>query len=1032
MKKFRQAIAVVVALSVVVSVMLPVNIEAANSIYEYTGVTIMAGETAPIVPEMSNGVTYEKGSDYCTVTTVDNADPYFSVDTTDVTLNNKTLAIKYRASADTFIVKPFLYPETTAGGWGESYAGILKAEKLVCSGEWHLVTYNINTELLGVNLETASPTQLSATIKSLRIGCVSLVGGTFDIAYVGVFNSTAEAETYDAMFSDVYTSVDTNFKAEVVPEYMAYLTNAYYDLNDSGVSNGASLCSTSYTNSWGRITNPLKATWTPRIGINGSTYVVSGSNKYLKLHFDSLMNNERYANDVPYVFSADILPGDMAKHFSGFVFNYGYENDGKNNIFFETNKVNGEASVAKSGIGVSIYPTYMEVFVLCVDENTGNLSQITHDFPFDSRVDNAFHSFKAVDNAGGAIRFYFDGKLVATVSYSGDKVLTGNADLYSERYYRNAGIYDSEGTLVESTSIAVISYTKSIAMGSRARIMNIDNVCLETPNTTSAVLTLDKSEYDADSNMIASVSYNNSAVVDSFIAIYNDGDSPENMQPVLTSDLKYGQTADITLDLSAGSYFAVLMGKTKSGNVQYGSSVAFTVIKTGKSFVNVDDTTAKPGSAHKVTLSLPENQGISYMAVKVTYDENVLTLTDSANGAALDNAVFTAGQSISLNPYILTWASASNIKDSGVIAELTFDVSETAEGSSEISVEIIEVFSSRSAGSVMDAMALYEAKNGVVTFDAAGGETGGDSGEEEETNSLKLKGARLELKNDISILFLADKATLDSLGYVNLKLKATYRNEENIITPTDNGTEYVFKFENICPHEMNELVTAVLVAELEGVEFESNSIQYSVAKYAYSVLGATDDSELQTLLVDMLRYGSAAQIYMGYSVDNLVDSALTDEQASWGSVTLKELKSVYETIPAEGDIRAQWKGASLLLDNNVEISTSFEIDNAEGVYVNIYNENGYLLEEFSGEELTVTPLDSGNVRVSFVFNGLNASQMRETVKYIVYDNENRAISDTLMYSIESYAFKLQNEDTALADLIKAMMMYGDSASAYVS
>ena len=50
MKKFRQAIAVVVALSVVVSVMLPVNIEAANSIYEYTGVTIMAGETAPIVP----------------------------------------------------------------------------------------------------------------------------------------------------------------------------------------------------------------------------------------------------------------------------------------------------------------------------------------------------------------------------------------------------------------------------------------------------------------------------------------------------------------------------------------------------------------------------------------------------------------------------------------------------------------------------------------------------------------------------------------------------------------------------------------------------------------------------------------------------------------------------------------------------------------------------------------------------------------------------------------------------------------------
>ena len=121
---------------------------------------------------------------------------------------------------------------------------------------------------------------------------------------------------------------------------------------------------------------------------------------------------------MSYVFSADVLPGDMANHFSGFVFNFGYENDARNNIFFESNRINKEASVAKSGIGVSIYPTYMEVYIVCVDENTGELSQITQSFPFETRIDDNFHSFKAVDNAGGIIRFYLDEVLIASVSYS--------------------------------------------------------------------------------------------------------------------------------------------------------------------------------------------------------------------------------------------------------------------------------------------------------------------------------------------------------------------------------------------------------------------------------------------------------------------------------------------------------------------------------------------------------------------------------------------------------------------------------------
>ena len=42
------------------------------------------------------------------------------------------------------------------------------------------------------------------------------------------------------------------------------------------------------------------------------------------------------------------------------------------------------------------------------------------------------------------------------------------------------------------------------------------------------------------------------------------------------------------------------------------------------------------------------------------------------------------------------------------------------------------------------------------------------------------------------------------------------------------------------------------------------------------------------------------------------------------------------------------------------------------------------------------------------------------------------ISSALVYSVESYAAAKQNGGDALADLVKAMMQYGDAAAAYVA
>ena len=57
--------------------------------------------------------------------------------------------------------------------------------------------------------------------------------------------------------------------------------------------------------------------------------------------------------------------------------------------------------------------------------------------------------------------------------------------------------------------------------------------------------------------------------------------------------------------------------------------------------------------------------------------------------------------------------------------------------------------------------------------------------------------------------------------------------------------------------------------------------------------------------------------------------------------------------------------------------------------------------------------------------------MRNAVYVTVYKN-GEAVSNTICYSIESYAYAKQNStDEKLNNLLLAMMKYGDSAYSYI-
>lgn len=300
------------------------------------------------------------------------------------------------------------------------------------------------------------------------------------------------------------------------------------------------------------------------------------------------------------------------------------------------------------------------------------------------------------------------------------------------------------------------------------------------------------------------------------------------------------------------------------------------------------------------------------------------------------------------------------------------------------------------------------------------------------TEELKFSGASLTLQDNLAINFKASSMLFGQRAYTDpyvifsLNGKEVKVDEYMVVDDS-----YIFSFENIAPNQMNDKVTATLYAKYRGGEYASEPRDYSVSDYAYNMLSkSTDDSlaKFRTLLVDLLEYGAVSQIYTEYKTDNLVNASLTEEQKAWGTKETREYKDVldaaYETID---NPTATWKGAGLNLKDRVEIRLSVAVEDIEGLTVKVKSESG---GEWTIPSTEFEVADIG--RYNVYFNGLNAGQMSENVYFTVYNGDG-AVSNTVCYSVESYVYKYQNsEDTNLAELVKAMMRYGDSAYNYVN
>lgn len=298
---------------------------------------------------------------------------------------------------------------------------------------------------------------------------------------------------------------------------------------------------------------------------------------------------------------------------------------------------------------------------------------------------------------------------------------------------------------------------------------------------------------------------------------------------------------------------------------------------------------------------------------------------------------------------------------------------------------------------------------------------------------FELDGQALLLTNDITVRYLVDKAKCDRMGYQNPVLIIGFGGEETILQAnqlTIDGVEcYVFSFGNLAPQMMNDSIYATLSAEKDNEVVKSETKETSIADYMYAQLATTTDSKLRTLLVDMLHYGSYAQIYTRYNTFNLVDKQLTDEQAAWGTQALRELVSHASEPDYNGD--AKWLGMRLKLSNKVNIEGFFNAPITEGMYIKVTDADNNLIQKIQQNEFLMEAGTTDNTAYSFVFDKLTIKQMSDTIGFTIYNAQDENISGTYFYSVESYVQRNQDTtDNGFLNLMNAMMMYGDAARAY--
>lgn len=310
----------------------------------------------------------------------------------------------------------------------------------------------------------------------------------------------------------------------------------------------------------------------------------------------------------------------------------------------------------------------------------------------------------------------------------------------------------------------------------------------------------------------------------------------------------------------------------------------------------------------------------------------------------------------------------------------------------------------------------------------------GESETKEAPNTalLRRRGNALSLESSITLATYITKDVVDYYDEVyaeftrNGKTEKVYTSDKTL---TSNSIVYcIFDYTGISPQALGDDVSITFYGVKDGVTYNGNAYKYSATDYIKSTLKKpTSSAKLKTLLVDLVYYGEACQVYQNYKTDNLLTDILTDEQKALRSTADLNLTNIKNASYETCENRLVKFGTALRLNNSVEIAIPLNM-------TNVTLDDLSFKVKIGSRTLTYTYAENpDNFEKGkdgywyFYFDGVYANQMSDEVFITAYKGDDQ-VSYTLKYSVESYAATVT--DAKLKAVTDAMMRYGNSAKAY--
>ena len=229
-----------------------------------------------------------------------------------------------------------------------------------------------------------------------------------------------------------------------------------------------------------------------------------------------------------------------------------------------------------------------------------------------------------------------------------------------------------------------------------------------------------------------------------------------------------------------------------------------------------------------------------------------------------------------------------------------------------------------------------------------------------------------------------------------------------------------FTYSNLTPKMAKVPVTFTLYGTANGTQY-TKKVEYSVYRYCNSQYNKTTDASYKTLLTDFLNYATALQIYTAYRTDDLANAGFDQ---TYASATLAEpVKQLNAKFTVIENPAVKWNSVTLAIRDTVNVKLKFTAADINGLTVKfVINGTEIVKSEF-------TPVEGSANQYYVYFGDILPKEMRTPFTATVY-KDGVAVSNTLQYSIQSYAVGKTTPGTNLNDLVIAMLKFGDACAAY--